>query len=130
MNVATVCIAVALACAISPMAVRAESTSVSVAASAAGVSSTTSISVAGLSIASIQALPSFPAKVYRAGYRQGRVVLGYTINADGTVGNVEVLEANPVQVFTRTATNTVAAWRFAPTGASEQRKVEFRFNAE
>lgn len=129
MNVASVCIAVALACAFGPMAVRAESSSVAVAATAAGVSSTASVSVAGLSMASIQAMPGFPAKAYREGYRNGRVVLGYTVNADGTVGHIEVLEANPVQVFTRTATNALSAWRFAP-GAVEQRKVEFRFIAE
>lgn len=130
MNAATICIAVAIGCALSPMGVRAESTSVSVAASAAGVSSTASVSVAGLSISSIQSMPGFPVKAYRDGDRQGRVVLGYTLNADGTVGDVEVLEANPVQVFTRTAVNTLAAWRFAPTGASERRKVEFRFSAD
>jgi len=130
MNVATVCIAVALACVFGSMAVRAESSSVAVAASAAGVSSTASVSVAGLSMTSIQAMPGFPAKAYREGYRNGRVVLGYTVNADGTVGNIEVLNALPVQVFTRTATNALASWRFAPTGTSEQRQVEFRFIAE
>jgi len=130
MNVASVCIAVALACALGPMAVRAESTSVSIAASAAGVSSTAAVAVGGLSMASIQAMPGFPVKAYRNGYRDGRVVLGYTVNADGTIGNIEVLDANPVQVFTRTATNALAGWRFAPTGASEQRTVEFRFIAE
>jgi protein TonB len=112
------------------MAARAESTSVSIAASSAAVSSTASISIAGLSAASIQSLPGFPVKACRDGHRQGRVVLGYTVNANGTVGNVQVLEAFPVQVFTRTATNAVASWRFAPTGASEQRNVEFQFHAE
>jgi protein TonB len=130
MNVAFVCVAVALACALGPMAARAESTSVSIAASAAGVSSTASVSIAGLSMASIQSMPGFPAKAYRDGYRDGRVVLGYTVNADGTVGNIEVLDANPVQVFTRTATNALAGWRFAPGGSSEQRQVEFRFIAD
>jgi protein TonB len=130
MNVASVCIAVVVACAFGPLAARAESASVVVAASAASVSSTASLAIAGLSSASIQALPGFPVKAYRAGYRQGRVLLGYTVNADGTVGNIEVLEANPVQVFTGPATNALAGLRFAPTGASEQRKVEFRFIAD
>jgi TonB family protein len=75
-------------------------------------------------------LPGFPVKAYRAGHRQGRVLLGYTMNADGTVGHIEVLDANPVQVFTRTATNALAGLRFAPTGNVEQRTVEFRFFAE
>ena len=130
MNVASICIAVAVACAFSPLAVRAESGSISVAASAAAVSSVASVAVAGLSAASIQALPGFPVKAYRAGYRQGRVLLGYTVNADGTVGHVDVLDANPVQVFTRTATNALAGLRFAPTGTAEQRTLEFRFIAD
>jgi protein TonB len=130
MKVASVCIAVALACTFSPLAVRAESGSVSVAASAASVSSVASVAVAGLSAALIPVLPGFPVKAYRAGYRQGRVVLGYTVNADGTVGNIDVLEANPVQVFTRTATQALTGLRFAPTGTVEQRTVEFRFIAD
>jgi protein TonB len=130
MNVATVCIAVALVCAFGPTAARAESTSVSIAASAAAVSSNASVSIAGLSMASIQALPGFPVKAYREGHRHGRVVLGYTVNADGTVGDVQVLEANPSHIFPRTARRAVADWRFVPTGASERRMVEFLFRAE
>jgi TonB family protein len=89
-----------------------------------------SASVAGLSMASIQAMPGFPVKAYREGYREARVVLRYTVKADGTVGNVEVLEAKPLEHFTRAASSAVAAWRFAPTGATELRKVEFRFSVE
>lgn len=130
MNPLNTCFAIALALAFGPAGARAESTAFAVAANPAGVSSAAEVAVAGLGTASIQAMPAFPAKAHRAGYRQGRVVLGYTANADGTIGNIEVLEASPVQVFTRTATNTLAGWRFAPTGASEQRQVEFRFIAE
>lgn len=130
MNVATVCIAVALTCAIGPLAARAQPTTVTIAASAAAVPSAASIVITGLSAASISALPGFPVKAYRDGYRQGRVVLGYTVNADGTVGDVQVLDAYPVQVFTRSAANAVAAWRFAPTGVSERRTVELRFAAQ
>jgi TonB family protein len=130
MNVASVCIAVAVACALSPLAARAQSGTVNIAASALAVSSVASVGIAGLSSASIQALPGFPVKAYRAGYRQGRVLLGYTVNADGSVGAIEVLDANPVQVFTHTATHALAGLRFAPTGAAERRTVEFRFSAD
>lgn len=126
MNVAFVSVAVTLVCAFGPMTAHAQSSSVS----AREISSTASVSVAGVSVASSQAMPGFPLKAYRNGYREGRVVLGYTVNADGTVGNVEVLDANPVHVFPRTASNAVAAWRFASTGASERRSIEFRFTAE
>ena len=130
MNVATVCIALTLVCAFGPIAAHAESTSVSIASGPAAVSSTAAVSIAGLGAASIAQLPGYPVKAYRDGYRSGRVKLNYVVNADGTVGNVNVLEAFPVQVFTRTASKAVAGWRFAPTGASEQRTVEIQFSAE
>ena len=101
MNVATICIAVLLACAIGPTA-QAQPVSVTVAASAVAMPSTAALTVAGLSSFSVQSL----------------------------VSNVEVLEATPVLTFKRTARDTVAAWRFTPTGVSQQRKVEFSFIAD
>lgn len=130
MNVTSICIAALIACLFAPTTVLAQTDALHIAASSAAVSSTVSVSVAGLSGVSTSAMPGYPLKAYRDGYRHGRVVLGYTINADGTVGDVQVLDAFPVQVFTRTASNAVAAWRFAPTGTSERRTVEFRFAAE
>jgi TonB family protein len=93
------------------------------------VSLTGLVSIAGLSTASASALPSYPIKAYRDGYRNGRVLLSYTVNADGTVSGVQVLKAYPI-AFTRTATNAVAGWQFVPTGFPTQRIVEFRFTAE
>lgn len=130
MNIVAVCMAASVVCAFGPMAARAEQTSVAVTASAAAVSSNASASIAGLSAASLQALPGFPLKAYRDGYRSGRVSLSYIVSADGSVRNVQVLDAYPVQVLTRTATNAVAAWRFVPTGFEEQRTVEFQFSAD
>lgn len=130
MNVATICIAITLVCALGPTAALAGSTSVSIAAGPTAVSSTASVSVAGLGAASIGQLPGYPVKAYREGYRNGRVMLSYVVNVDGTVGAVNVIEAFPVQVFTRTAINAVGGWRFAPTGTSEQRVVEIQFRAD
>ena len=129
MNVAAVCVA-AIVCVVSPIAVSAQDSSVTLSATAVAVSSQAAVSIAGLSAMSLQSLPGFPVTAYRNGYREGRVKLGYTISADGTVGDVQVLDAHPVQVFTRSATNAVAGWRFAPTGASEKRIVEMRFSAD
>jgi len=130
MNIIAVCMAATVVCAFGPMAARAEQTSVAVTASAAAVSSNASASIAGLSAASLQALPGFPVKAYRDGYRSGRVLLSYIVNADGSVRNVQVLDAFPVQVLTRAASNTVAAWSFNPTGFEEKRTVEFQFSAD
>jgi len=130
MNTVSAAVAVAVACLLAAPSAHAQSTAAGDAAVAALASPTASVSVAGLSLASIQALPGFPVAAYRDGQLHGRVVIGYQVNADGTVGDVRVLEASPVRVFTRTATGAVANWRFAATGASERRMVEFRFDAE
>lgn len=130
MNIAIVCVAATLACSVGPTVAYAQSGDVSVAAGASAVSSTVSVSVGGLTARSISAMPGFPRKAYLDGYRHGRVVLDYTIGADGSVSDVQVIDAAPVQVFTRSATNAVAGWSFPATGASERRTVEFRFIAE
>ncbi len=130
MNIIAVCMAATVVCAFGPMAARAEQTSVAVTASAAAISSNASASIAGLSAASLQALPGFPVKAYRDGHRSGRVLLSYIVSADGSVRNVQVVDAYPVQVLTRAASNTVAAWSFNPTGFEEKRTVEFQFSAD
>ncbi len=130
MNAISLCIGIAAASMLVPSIASAQPSGATETAVVAVTSPTASVAVAGLSLASIQALPHFPVAGYREGYRQGRVVVGYQVNADGTVSDVEVLDAYPVQVFTRTATGAVANWRFTPTGTSERRIVEFRFERE
>ena len=127
MKALSACIGLAAACVLVPSGAIAQSNVAADTAVVATTSPTTSVSVAGLTMASVQALPGFPIGAYRDGHRQGRVVVEYLINPDGTVSDVQVLQAKPVQVFTRSATSTVASWRFVPTGASERRQVEFRF---
>jgi TonB family protein len=130
MNVVLICAAATLACVVGPSVALAQSSAIDIAAGANAVSSTASVSIAGLSSRSIAAMPGYPLKAYQDGHRRGRVVLGYTVGAGGTVSDVQVLEAFPVQVFTRSAINAVAGWTFPATGASERRTVEFRFVAE
>ena len=74
-------------------------------------------------------LPGFPVSALREHQRYGRVLLGYDVAEDGTVKNVQVLSAHPVQVFTRSATRAVENWRLAP-GYAGTRKVEFTFQAD
>ena len=93
------------------------------------------ISVSTLSAASSGAmelshpLPSYPIRARRDGYHHGRVLIGYGVAADGTVQDVKVLEANPVQVYTRTAVNAVKSWRYMP-GSTDRRMVEFTFQCD
>jgi TonB family protein len=74
-------------------------------------------------------LPSYPVSALREGEHFGRVLLGYDIAADGTVTNVQVLSAYPVQVFTRAAKSAVEKWRLTP-GHAGTRNVEFTFKAD
>lgn len=91
----------------------------------------TMMALGAASVSTIQEsrpLPGYPVSALRDGEYFGRVLLGYDVAADGTVTNVQVLSAYPVQVFTRTATRAVEKWRLAP-GQAGTRKVEFTFEA-
>jgi TonB family protein len=124
--------ALAALAALSAPAARAEPAAI-LASSSAGVGSAAagsiSATIAGLSAASLQALPGFPMAAYRDGYRDGKVTLAYTVQADGAVSDVRVLHAYPKQVFTRTAVGMVSSWRFVPSVMPQARQIEVQFSA-
>lgn len=107
-----------------PAAILASSSTAAASAAAAGSISAT---IAGLSAASLQALPGFPMAAYRDGYRNGKVTLAYTVQPDGAVSDVRVLHAYPKQVFTRTAVGMVSGWRFVPSLVPQERQIEVQF---
>jgi len=45
----------------------------------------------------------------------GSVVLKYDINADGTISNISIVEANPKWVFETSAKESLSQWRYAPS---------------
>ena len=90
------------------------------------ISVTTLGAVSGGAIAVSRAMPSYPINARRSDYHFGRVLLGYDVTADGSVKNVQVLSAYPVQVYTRTAVRAVEHWRYLP-GTADKRMVEFTF---
>ena len=51
----------------------------------------------------------------------------YTINADGSVSNVDVLNARPRGMFERPVQNAVRKWRFAPTSGPQNMTRTFSF---
>lgn len=85
--------------------------------------------VSGSALQESRPLPGYPVSALKDQQRYGRVLLGYDVAEDGTVRNVQVLSAYPVQVFTRAATRAVENWRLAP-GYAGTRQVEFTFKAE
>lgn len=62
----------------------------------------------------------------------GWVKVAFDVQADGSVANVSIIEANPPTMFNRAATRAVKRWRYAPsTGAGPgarrlERLIEFQ----
>lgn len=73
-----------------------------------------------------EVLPEYPHSARQRGI-EGYVRLGFTINAQGRVENIEVLEAKPSGIFNTSARRAAARWRFAPSrenGVAVARRAE------
>ncbi|MCK4423626.1 MAG: energy transducer TonB [Candidatus Omnitrophica bacterium] len=60
-----------------------------------------------------QVLPLYPITAKARGV-QGKVELTFVVQADGLVGNIEVVSSSPGDIFTKAAVNAVKQWRFKP----------------
>lgn len=60
-----------------------------------------------------QVNPRYPTAAMRAN-QEGWVDVEMTVGADGTVGNVSVVDAQPKHVFDRSAIDAVSKWEFKP----------------
>ncbi|MDL3986746.1 energy transducer TonB [Shewanella xiamenensis] len=61
----------------------------------------------------VQESPRYPIEAAQNG-KEGYVVVGFDITADGTVSNVRVLDANPKRVFDKAALSAVQNWKYKP----------------
>ncbi|MGR3971996.1 TonB family protein [Shewanella sp. 1180_01] len=61
----------------------------------------------------VQVSPRYPIDAAQSG-KEGYVVVGFDITADGTVNNVRVLDANPKRVFDKAALSAVQNWKYKP----------------
>jgi protein TonB len=61
---------------------------------------------------------------------EGTVIVGFTINPDGSTAELEVLDARPAGVFDRSALEAVARWRFAPQPEPRKDSTKFEFELE
>lgn len=68
--------------------------------------------------------PSYPTRA-RAQGQEGSVTLAFVVDVDGTVQDVQVLEATPPGVFDEAAVDAVTSWRFEP-GSHEGAPVAVR----
>ncbi|MDQ3270041.1 MAG: energy transducer TonB, partial [Pseudomonadota bacterium] len=86
---------------------------------------------AGPTVADLRPLstpaPKFPTEALRSG-QSGEVQVEFTVNADGSVGNVRVVQSNPARVFDREAISAVRRWRFQPISAPLTTRRTIGFN--
>jgi TonB family protein len=73
-----------------------------------------------------QPQPPYPREALRAG-TSGRVVVRYTIGADGRVINVEIVSSQPRGLFDRSVSRTVKRWLFEAPGAPVTQTETFDF---
>jgi periplasmic protein TonB len=70
--------------------------------------------------------PAFPPEALRSGIT-GEVEVEFTVNADGSVGEVRIIRATPRGVFDRGVQATVRKWRYQPMDQSRNVRRTFSF---
>jgi TonB family protein len=70
--------------------------------------------------------PPYPPEAARAS-QKGQVIATFTVNTDGSVGNVRIVKSTPRGVFDGTVKGTVARWRFQPLDESRDVTQTFTF---
>jgi protein TonB len=72
--------------------------------------------------------PDFPREAIHDGIEKGVVKARLTIDKDGNVSRVEIVEANPRRVFDKAVQRALAQWKFAPGDAGRTAETEVAFN--
>jgi protein TonB len=72
--------------------------------------------------------PEFPREAVQAGAEKGNVKARMTLDGNGNVTRVEVVEANPRRLFDRAVVRALSQWRFndGPSGRTVETEVEFK----
>jgi protein TonB len=70
--------------------------------------------------------PAYPAAAARSN-TSGQVVVSFTVNPDGSVGDVNVVSARPRGVFERSVQAAVKKWRYQPITGTQQVTRTFDF---
>jgi protein TonB len=71
--------------------------------------------------------PEFPREADRAGVNEGKVKARLTVDNEGEVTRVEVLEATPRRIFDREVVRALSQWRFAKgNGGAMEVELDFK----
>ena len=62
--------------------------------------------------------PAYPPAAQRSG-TAGQVVVSFTVNSDGSVGDINVVSARPRGVFERSVQQAVRRWKFQPISGTQ-----------
>ncbi|MBV8659051.1 MAG: energy transducer TonB [Burkholderiales bacterium] len=71
--------------------------------------------------------PEFPAEAQRQSISSGTVTAKVSIEPDGKVSNVEILQAQPKRVFDRAVIDALIEWRFEPSGEKQTSEIKLVF---
>jgi TonB family protein len=71
--------------------------------------------------------PEFPARALRARVYEGHVVARIWVTAEGTVDQVDIVNATPARVFDDEVKRTLSKWTFEPPGRPADTTVQFDF---
>ena len=74
--------------------------------------------------------PQFPASAVKEGVRDGRVLAQMTVNGDGSIGRVDIVEAQPRNVFDKEVRRALSGWRYEAPGQPRHTTVEFVFKLD
>ncbi|MCP4302602.1 MAG: TonB family protein [Gammaproteobacteria bacterium] len=86
------------------------------------------ISLSDLAIEKFVA-PRYPRSAKRRGLT-GAVEVRFNVNSDGSTGDIQIVRAEPGDVFASSAENAVRQWRFAPRDDVFTTQVTLRFDQE
>lgn len=72
--------------------------------------------------------PEFPREAVQAGAEKGMVKARMTLDGNGNVMRVDIVEANPRRIFDRAVVRALSQWRFSdgPSGRTVESEVEFK----
>jgi len=74
--------------------------------------------------------PQFPVSAAKLGVRDGRVLARLNINADGSVGRIDIVEARPADLFDAEVRRVLATWQYEAPGQPHQSTVEIVFRRD